>query len=125
MTHNAIEHCLKYIDSFDPDKSTNPFSYFTQTCYYSFLNTISSEKVQQYIKYKTTMSSAALGEVAEMAENAPEEATHSFDNMMFDTDFMEKFISDFEAKMKLNAAPKKKPKKKGLDFLEPLEEMDE
>ena len=117
MIHNAIEHCLKYIDSFDPEKSNNPFSYYTQTCYYSFLNTISTEKVQTYIKYKSTLSSAALGEVAEMTENMSEEAEHSFDNIMLDADFMEKFVKDFEQKMSVQREPRK-AKKSGLDLLE-------
>lgn len=116
MVNDAIEHCLKYIDSFDPEKSNNPFSYYTQTCYYQFLNRIKIEKTQQYIKYKATMSSAALGEVAEMAQNAGEEAEHAFDNMMFDTDFMEKFISDFEGKLTVQKEPRQK-KRSGLEML--------
>lgn len=32
MIGDAIDNCLTYIDSFDPKKSKNPFSYLTQVC---------------------------------------------------------------------------------------------
>ena len=43
---------IQYVINFDPDKSKNPFSYFTQIIYYAFLRRIQKEKKQQYIKYK-------------------------------------------------------------------------
>ena len=30
MICDGIENCLQYIDNFDPEKSKNPFAYFTQ-----------------------------------------------------------------------------------------------
>jgi hypothetical protein len=41
-----------YCENFDPDKSNNPFSYFTQIIYFAFLRRIQKEKKQNYIKYK-------------------------------------------------------------------------
>jgi DNA-directed RNA polymerase specialized sigma24 family protein len=52
MIGDGIENCINYIKSFDPDKSTNPFSYFTQIVWHSFIHRIQKEKKQQYIKYK-------------------------------------------------------------------------
>ncbi len=43
-----------YAHNFDPDKSKNPFSYFTQIIYYAFLRRIEKEKKQAYIKFKMT-----------------------------------------------------------------------
>ena len=54
MISDAIENCLLYAHNFNPDKSKNPFSYFTQITYYAFLRRIEKEKKQQYIKYKIT-----------------------------------------------------------------------
>ena len=54
MIGDGIENCLMYCSNFDPDKSTNPFSYFTQIIYYAFLRRIQKEKKQTYIKYKMT-----------------------------------------------------------------------
>lgn len=52
MIGDGVENCLMYAHNFDPEKSTNPFSYFTQIIYYAFLRRIQKEKKQNYIKYK-------------------------------------------------------------------------
>ena len=52
MICDGIENCLQYIDNFDPEKSKNPFAYFTQIIYYAFLRRISQEKKQLEIKNK-------------------------------------------------------------------------
>ena len=52
MISDGIENCLQYIHNFDPDKSKNPFSYFTQIIYYAFLRRIQKEKKQSHIKNK-------------------------------------------------------------------------
>ncbi len=52
MVSDGIENCLMYAHNFDPEKSKNPFSYFTQMIYYAFLRRIEKEKKQSYIKFK-------------------------------------------------------------------------
>jgi DNA-directed RNA polymerase specialized sigma subunit len=52
MISDGIENCIQYINNFDPNKSSNPFSYFTQIIYYAFLRRIAKEKKQSYIKHK-------------------------------------------------------------------------
>ena len=52
MVGDGIENCLMYAHNFDPEKSKNPFSYFTQIIYFAFLRRIEKEKKQSYIKYK-------------------------------------------------------------------------
>jgi hypothetical protein len=52
MICDGIENCLQYIDNFNPEKSTNPFAYFTQIIYYAFLRRIQREKKQLEIKSK-------------------------------------------------------------------------
>lgn len=52
MICDGIENCLQYIDNFNPEKSTNPFAYFTQIIYYAFLRRIQREKKQLEIKTK-------------------------------------------------------------------------
>ena len=54
MISDGIENCLMYAHNFDPEKSKNPFSYFTQIIYYAFLRRIEKEKKQAYIKLKMT-----------------------------------------------------------------------
>ena len=52
MVGDGVENCLMYCSNFDPEKSKNPFSYFTQIIYYAFLRRIQREKKQEYIKYR-------------------------------------------------------------------------
>ena len=54
MIGDGIENCLMYAHNFNPRKSKNPFSYFTQIIYYAFLRRIEREKKQAYIKFKLT-----------------------------------------------------------------------
>lgn len=46
MIGDGIENCVQYIHNFDPEKSNNPFAYFTQIIYYAFLRRIQKEKKQ-------------------------------------------------------------------------------
>ena len=52
MISDGIENCAQYINNFDPNKSTNPFAYFTQIIHYAFLRRIQKEKKQMDIKNK-------------------------------------------------------------------------
>ena len=52
MVCDGIENCVQYIDNFNPDKSRNPFAYFTQIIHYAFLRRIQKEKRQLDIKQK-------------------------------------------------------------------------
>ena len=52
MGCDGIENCLQYVDNFDPEKSKNPFAYFTQIIYYAFLRKIQKEKKQLEIRTK-------------------------------------------------------------------------
>ena len=47
MISDGIENCLQYCGNFNPEKSKNPFAYFTQIIYYAFLRRIAKEKKQQ------------------------------------------------------------------------------
>ena len=40
MISDGIENCLQYIDNFNPEKSKNPFAYFTQIIYFAFVRRI-------------------------------------------------------------------------------------
>jgi len=50
MISDAILNCIQYIDRFDPEKSSNPFAYFTNIAYNAFIRRISIEKKQTAIK---------------------------------------------------------------------------
>jgi len=52
MISDGIENCVQYIHNFNPEKSKNPFAYFTQIIHFAFLRRISKEKRQLDIKNK-------------------------------------------------------------------------
>ena len=52
MISDGIENCVQYIHNFDPEKSKNPFAYFTQIIHYAFLRRIQREKRKLEIKNK-------------------------------------------------------------------------
>ena len=52
MICDGIENCVQYIHNFNPEKSSNPFAYFTQIIHYAFLRRIQREKRQLEIKNK-------------------------------------------------------------------------
>ena len=52
MISDGIENCLQYMNNFDPEKSDNPFAYFTQIIYYAFIRRIQKEKKQMQVKAK-------------------------------------------------------------------------
>ena len=57
MISDGIENCLQYMRNFNPEKSNNPFAYFTQIIYYAFIRRIQKEKKQQDVKAKLIASS--------------------------------------------------------------------
>ena len=52
MISDGIENCLVAVNKFDPEKSSNPFAYYTQIIYFAFVRRIQKEKKQQDTKYK-------------------------------------------------------------------------
>ena len=52
MICDGIENCVQYINNFNPEKSKNPFAYFTQIIHYAFLRRIQKEKKQLEIRQK-------------------------------------------------------------------------
>lgn len=91
MVSDAIENCILYFENFDEKKSNNPFSYFTQICWYAFLRRMSKEKKQQYIKYKATESLGILDdeEIQELTDQNGSPQFQIYDNLY-------EFISEYE-----------------------------
>jgi hypothetical protein len=52
MIADAVENCVQAIKGFNPDKSQNPFAYFTQIAWNAFLRRIAKEKKEVYTKHK-------------------------------------------------------------------------
>jgi DNA-directed RNA polymerase specialized sigma subunit len=110
MISDGVENCLLYIDNFDPEKSKNPFAYFTQIIYYAFLRRIQKEKKHMYIKYKSMENEI----VNALIENNGEDIVASHMQGMMHETYSEYFIRDFietfedTKRKKTNARKKKK-----------------
>ena len=72
MISDGIENCLQYCSNFNPEKSNNPFAYFTQIIYYAFIRRIQKEKKQQHVKHKIieNMNIDILGDGNDMDQGA-------------------------------------------------------
>jgi DNA-directed RNA polymerase specialized sigma24 family protein len=112
MISDGIENCIQYMNNFNPEKSSNPFAYFTQIIYYAFIRRIQKEKKQLYIKYKTMDTQAAMSENVEISQNDTEQR-YSYETMTQDQKVnMYNFISNFEeSKKKKKETAKKKTTK--------------
>lgn len=104
MIGDGIENCLAYIHNFNPEKSTNPFAYFTQIIYYAFLRRIQKEKKQLYIKHKSFENSMVMNTLVDMA---PEDASHFSSAYINVTEKLGDLVEKFEKKPEPKA---KKPK---------------
>ena len=63
LVSDGIENCLLYAHNFDPEKSHNPFSYFTQMIHHAFVRRIQKEKKQMHIKYLHVERSGILEQI--------------------------------------------------------------
>jgi hypothetical protein len=70
MVQDAVDNCLSYgLDRFDPEKSKNPFAYFTQIAFNAFKLRIQKEKKQMYIRYKLAENMHVNGQMADVSEH--------------------------------------------------------
>lgn len=90
MISDALENCIVAVHSFNPEKSQNPFAYFTQIIWYAFLRRIEKEKKQTYVKYK---SLEAL-----MIDESVQEEIGQFANFDLTNEKMTPIIEKFEKK---------------------------
>lgn len=58
MIGDAIENAVMYMENFDPEKSSNPFAYFTQIMTYAFWRRCEKEDKHAYIKQKSLEAAA-------------------------------------------------------------------
>jgi len=105
MICDALENCVVAVHSFNPEKSKNPFAYFTQIIWYAFLRRIEKEKKQTYVKYKS------LEQLVVDAELLDDEGSDAYKNYDIANEKMKPIIDKFENKQK----KKKTAEPKGLE----------
>jgi len=103
MISDGIENCLQYVANFDPNKSSNPFAYFTQIIYYAFIRRIQKEKKQTTIKQKLIMKGGLDEIVRQESDNTEYQNAY--------TDFLKKNMIYEEEPKEEKSKPKKRVKK--------------
>lgn len=107
MIDDGIENCIMYFKDFDPNKTQNPFAYFTQIIYYAFLRRIAKEEKNRYTTYKyfqETMINSGAAEIGyEDFDMTASETSNLIPKKMYDniSDFMDRFEKkEHEKKLK-------------------------
>lgn len=119
MVSDGIENSVMYASNFNPEKSTNPFAYFTQIIYFAFLRRIEKEKKQLYIKYKTMEEYSSLEDhvdMGEMGQSETQAVSSGASPLTVDKRAsIQEFIFAFEEKKRKKKKPK--PVKKDDDVV--------
>ena len=98
MISDGIENCLQYMNNFNPEKSTNPFAYFTQIIYYAFIRRIQKEKKQTLVKQKL-IQNAGVENIMDQLEGD-------------DSQYRSQMLDFLQRNQKIEEPEKKKQKKK-------------
>lgn len=113
MISDGLENAIQALTNFDPEKSSNPFAYFTQIIWFAFLRRIDKEKKQLYIKHKVIESAVIHGTAMtkDDADAAGEAAYIDLDN-----GYMTDFVASYEKRMDDKKQQQKAQKaKRGLE----------
>jgi hypothetical protein len=109
MINDGLENAIQALNNFDPEKSNNPFAYFTQIIWYAFLRRIDKEKKQMYIRHKVTENSLVMGTAIDKSDGDSGDAAY----IDLKNDYMNGFVESYEDKM--NTKRKKQRQKRGLN----------
>ena len=82
MKGDGVLACVKYIDSFNPEKSQNPFSYITQIIHHAFINRLNLEQKQHYVKALIAKNSGELHDDENFSADSLHDVISSFENKM-------------------------------------------
>ena len=97
MVSDGIENAIMVLNNFNPEKSTNPFAYFTQIIYYAFIRRIQKEKKQTYIKHKS-LENFAMNEA--LFDTQDGDSTTYKPVVDLDNEYMADFVQTFEDNLK-------------------------
>lgn len=114
MIADGLENAIMAVNNFDPEKSENPFAYFTQVIWFAFIRRIHKEKKQTYIRHKVIENSIITDTMVEKSDHSSLGGANYVD---LDNDYMNDFVERYEAS--LSSKKKSAKKKKGLEnFIE-------
>ena len=109
MISDGIENCLQYINNFDPNKSKNPFAYFTQIIYFAFIRRIQKEKKYLYTKYASISRANMMHETSQIEEqDIGKDFNDGIKYGEWSQEQMNTFMTEFEKKENIKKKTKKK-----------------
>jgi DNA-directed RNA polymerase specialized sigma subunit len=111
MISDGIIDCVAAINNFNPEKTNNPFAYFTQIAWNAFIRRIHKEKKQTYIKHKNFENSFLMDSMD------TEYVMHLSSN-----EYSGEIVKNFENSL---TKTKKQSKLKGLEKFSEGEEIEE
>ena len=91
MVSDGLQNCIKYMNNFNPEKTTNPFGYFSRILWNAYILRILEEREQTYVKYKALEEAALFSEIQSAYANSPTEIKIN--------DNMKAFVHDFETRL--------------------------
>ena len=110
MISDGLENCISYLNNFNPEKSDNPFAYFTQIIWFAFIRRIDKEKKHLYIKQKTLENFYFEGMLAEQGfddDNKPV-------NVSLDNEYMKGLVESYDKKQ-AEKQKKNKSRRQGVE----------
>lgn len=105
MISDGIMDCIAAVDNFDPDRTNNPFAYFTQIAWNAFLRRMQKEKKQAYVKHKNFENSVLLDD---LWQHSSVQLKHN--------EYSDEMVKNFENRLNKNKTPTK------LSLIEQLSE---
>lgn len=95
MISDGIIDCIAAVDNFDPEKTNNPFAYFTQIAWNAYVRRIFKEKKQTYIKHKNFENSFLMNELWTDSDNM----------QLKSNDYSDELIKNFEKALNKEKKP--------------------
>lgn len=108
MISDGYFDCIRYAHKFNPEKTKNPFSYFTQTCFFAFIRKIQKEKKYLYTKYKAIDNSEIFNNLSTNSNGDERNSNIDIGYSESSRENMYSFIEDFETKANIKKTKSKK-----------------
>ena len=100
MVSDAMYTCLKYFDRFDPSHvKNNPFGYFSQICWFAFLQRIAKEKRQSEIR-KNILAKSVFETFSIQDIDADEDFKNSFTEFLQDHNISDNSLIHIDPNLK-------------------------
>lgn len=128
MALDGIIKCLNKVHGFDPARSTNPFAYFTQICWNEALLRIKIEQHQSSVKARMIRHKMSSEFVEHGADFDVDDGSNAFVEFLKENDayvdYKELEKTKTETPNSLKHRNKTPYKKKGVEVVENVEEID-